>query len=65
MSDASRLIYIPRPDATPEGELNSLASIYAFVLKCGQERRKAGDRNAGDGMKGLEHDHPAQRILPR
>ncbi len=65
MSDASHLIYTPRPDATPEDELNSLASIYAYVLKCGQGKRKAGDRDAGDGMKGPEHDHPAERILPR
>lgn len=66
MNDASRLIYTPHPDATPEGELNSLTSIYAYVLKCGQERRKAGDRDAGeDGMKGPKHDHPAERILPR
>jgi len=34
--------YTPRPDATPEVELNALVSVYSFVLQCGEERRAAG-----------------------
>jgi hypothetical protein len=29
---APRISYIPHPDATPEAELNALASIYRFLL---------------------------------
>jgi hypothetical protein len=28
------ITYTPRPDATPETELNALAAVYAFVLDC-------------------------------
>lgn len=36
----SRVIYAPRPDATPEGELAALAAVYALVLQA-HERNKA------------------------
>jgi hypothetical protein len=31
--------YAPRPDATPEGELDALANIYAYILRCAEARR--------------------------
>jgi hypothetical protein len=36
----SRVIYAPRPDATPEGELAALTATYAFVIQA-HERKKA------------------------
>ena len=27
-----RIIYTPRPDATPEAELSTLANVYRFLL---------------------------------
>jgi hypothetical protein len=30
--DSPRLTYTPRPDATPEAELNVLANLYRFIL---------------------------------
>ena len=36
-----RIAYTARPDATPEGERETLASIYAFVLRTHQERQEA------------------------
>ena len=30
--NGARIIYTPRPDATPEAELDALAAIYCFVL---------------------------------
>lgn len=36
-----RIAYTARPDATPESERETLASIYAFVLRAHQERQKA------------------------
>jgi hypothetical protein len=37
------MIYTPRPDATPETELATLAAVYRFVLFNSQARR--GDPN--------------------
>ena len=37
----ARIAYTARPDATPEGEREALASIYAFVLRTHQERQKS------------------------
>ena len=31
-SSVTQIVYAPRPDATSEGELNALASIYRFIL---------------------------------
>ena len=37
----ARIAYTARPDATPEGERETLASVYAFVLRSHRERQKA------------------------
>ena len=62
MSNPS-IIYVPRPDATPEAELDTLASVYAFVLRCGEARRAEEKQNAagvpstdGDDTKGRSVD---------
>jgi hypothetical protein len=39
MSDASRIVYTPRPDATQEAELSALAAVYRFLVL------EKGDRN--------------------
>jgi hypothetical protein len=57
-----RISYTPRHDATPEGELNALASIYRFVLdsainKAGGVTSTSGD----DAMKGYEDDGATQQ----
>jgi hypothetical protein len=36
----TRIAYTARSDATPEGERETLASVYAFVLRTHQERQK-------------------------
>ena len=36
----ARIAYTARSDATPERERETLASIYAFVLRTHQERQK-------------------------
>lgn len=33
MTNSSRLTYTPRPDATPESELDALTYVYHFVLE--------------------------------
>ena len=37
----TRIAYTARPDITPEGERETLASIYAFVLRTHQVRQKS------------------------
>ena len=37
----ARISYTSRPHATPEGERETLAGVYAFVLRAHQERQKA------------------------
>jgi hypothetical protein len=46
MSNGSRIVYTPRWDATPEDELSALASVYEFILRCAEERRKAGSAHS-------------------
>jgi hypothetical protein len=33
MSDTPSVVYVPRPDATPESELSVLANVYAYLIK--------------------------------
>ena len=37
--DNPRIIYISRPDATPEAELDALATCYRYVLFDSQAKR--------------------------
>ena len=39
--NSSGISYVPRPDATPEGELDALANVYAYILRCVEEKKKA------------------------
>jgi hypothetical protein len=41
--------YVPRRDATPEGELNALASIYRFLLKRHAEKAADDSRLESEG----------------
>jgi hypothetical protein len=47
--------YVPRPDATPERELNALAAVYRFILFESSASKKGGpDTAPNDGvMKGF------------
>jgi hypothetical protein len=38
----SHIIYIPRPDATQEAELNVLASVYRLILDSRAKKNAAG-----------------------
>jgi hypothetical protein len=41
------LIYVARADATAEGELATLATVYAFILQC-HEKKAAGVSEGGE-----------------
>ena len=52
-----RVTYVPREDATPEGELSTLAATYNYLLKC-RERRLAAD--AGHGEEDAKVESPEE-----
>lgn len=52
--------YAPRPDATPETELNALASVYKFVLDC-RAKKEGSHPGAPDDAKGSMHDRASQK----
>lgn len=59
--NSARIAYAPRPDATQEAELNTLAAIYKFLL----ESEKAAPRQSGhDEVKGSRNDSPHKVSIP-
>jgi hypothetical protein len=47
-----QISYTPRPNATQEGELNALASVYRFILGCRAKIDAAGATSTnGDHAK--------------
>ncbi len=38
---SSRIVYRPRPDATPEAELVTLVNVYSFVLRYAEAKEAA------------------------
>jgi hypothetical protein len=57
-----RVIYTPRPDATPEAELSTLANVYRFVLDSAN-KNAAGvvSTNGGDAKERSKDDSSATR----
>lgn len=51
--DNTCLVYVPREDASPEGELATLAAVYRFVLQHHEKKNDAGvsegEEAAGQG----------------
>ncbi len=45
MSDV-RIVYRPRPDATPEGELAAFANVYRFLLRCAEAKEGTASPNS-------------------
>ena len=52
-----KIVYRPRPDATPEGELNTLAAVYKFFLNR-RVCRDAADRSTQSHAKKEVCDEP-------
>jgi hypothetical protein len=40
-SGGPRIEYVPRDDATPEGELAALAAVFAFVIQAHEQKKAA------------------------
>ena len=52
---SSTITYTPHLDATPEGEIAALASVYAFLLRHAEERKKAACGSGHDARKEISN----------
>lgn len=51
-----RISYSPRPDATPEDEINALAACYRIILDSHAKKNAAGEPiTNGDDTEGSEN----------
>jgi hypothetical protein len=50
------ITYMPRSDATPQGELNALKAIYRRAIERFEEVNEGGPATAPDDRKGPKHD---------
>ena len=50
-NSASQIVYSPRPDTTPEGELNALAACFRFILDCHAKKEAAHPAAPNDVRK--------------
>jgi hypothetical protein len=55
-----KIVYRPRPEATPEGELNTLAAVYKFLLNR-HTSRNVTDRRAEFQARKEAPDEPLTR----
>ena len=59
----ARIVYTPRPDATPESEVAALASVYRFLLVDGHVKKEGIPATAPDGvMKGFETSEKEKEV---
>jgi hypothetical protein len=65
--DSPRMTYTPRPDATPEAEVNVLANVYRFILDCLAKKEAAEPAPEPDGRDGtkLQGDSADAQIISR
>ena len=64
MSSALDITYTPRPDATPESEISTLAAAYRFILDC-HAKKKGGVPSTADNAKEIKDEFRADSILPQ
>jgi hypothetical protein len=62
VSNASRITYTPRPDATPESELSALATVYKFILNRYAQKKAADPSGGDDYRKGLLNPEELEQL---
>jgi len=55
--DKPTIAYIPLPGATPEGELDALVAIYAFVREADAKKKAAASSGPESGVKEEQYAH--------
>jgi hypothetical protein len=51
-----KVIYHPRPDATPKAGLRALSDSYRFIINCHAKKAAAGGLDDGSKVKGHSAD---------
>jgi hypothetical protein len=59
MSDL-QIACVPRPDATPEADITTLANVYKFVLDCRAKNEAAHESRSDDARKDQAPMHPSK-----
>ena len=59
-----RIIYRPRPDATPESEARILGEVYRFVLRANEEKKKGAGLGTPNDAKEAQDVRADESILP-
>ena len=60
--DGVRVTYAPRADASPKAELDILADVYSFILRCGDARRAEEMRKAEGRLPSPDGRNDAKEI---
>jgi hypothetical protein len=61
---SARIVYTPR-DATPEAELDALATVYRFILDCRAKQEDARPGVPDDAAKEIKNDCDATHQYTR
>ena len=62
MSAPTHIRYAPRPDATAEAEVPTLANVYQFALDRARKNAPGVTGTKGDDAKGPKHDRAKSSI---
>lgn len=54
------IFYVPRPDTTPEAEAGALASVYAFIMRTDEEKKKAARPDRSHDAEESKNDRPTE-----
>jgi hypothetical protein len=54
--DKPSIIYVPRPDATPEAEISALGNVYRFILSCREKNEAAPRQSRPDDARKDDQD---------
>jgi hypothetical protein len=65
MTNNPHLVYTPRQDATPEGELNALAGVYRFILFENSARNEATRTGGPNDAERSPSEIRAKDIIPK
>jgi hypothetical protein len=60
-----KVVYSPRPDATPESERSTLMAVYRYLIFECQASEKGARPGAPDAAKESRNGCDAARIIPR
>ncbi len=60
--NSQRVTYIPRRDATPEGEIAALALVYSFALECAEMRGSREKKEARPDRTPHRKDRTGQNL---